>query len=152
MRFSNRRKAASILAALALTCAAAGASPQEQRKLPNPTIYLRGTDTYQNGGKEFTRYLIGVDNFAAYPDEMFAASPQLPPCGNNAKASRTWVDIYAQDGKRLYGFCGLAKASDLKDLWFALEAGAVPPSWVYIELNDRATNTKYKSNLADTTP
>jgi len=28
----------------------------------------------------------------------------------------------------------------------------VPPSWVYIELNDRQTNTKYKSNLAETTP
>jgi len=26
----------------------------------------------------------------------------------------------------------------------------VPPSYVYIEMNDRQTNTKYKSNLADT--
>jgi hypothetical protein len=27
----------------------------------------------------------------------------------------------------------------------------VPPSWVYIEMKDRKTNTKYKSNLAETT-
>jgi len=27
----------------------------------------------------------------------------------------------------------------------------VPPSWVYIEMTDRKTNTKYKSNLAETT-
>ena len=26
----------------------------------------------------------------------------------------------------------------------------VPPSYIYIEMNDRQTNTKYKSNLADT--
>jgi hypothetical protein len=32
-----------------------------------------------------------------------------------------------------------------------LEEGVIPPSYVYIELNDRQTNTKYKSNLADTT-
>ncbi|MDQ1557256.1 MAG: hypothetical protein QOD32_316, partial [Pyrinomonadaceae bacterium] len=25
------------------------------------------------------------------------------------------------------------------------------PSWVYIELTDRKTNTKYKSSLAETT-
>ncbi|PYS98373.1 MAG: hypothetical protein DMF65_10385 [Acidobacteria bacterium] len=82
---------------------------------------------------------------------MFAASPNLPPCGNNTKASRTWVDIYDQRGKRLYGFCALGKPSDLNHLWFALESGVVPPSWVYIEMTDRTTNTKYKSNLAETT-
>jgi hypothetical protein len=36
-------------------------------------------------------------------------------------------------------------------IWFALEEGVVPPSWVYIEMTDRQTGTKYKSNLADTT-
>ena len=74
----------------------------------------------------------------------------LPPCGNNTKAARTWVDFYDQSGKRLNGFCALSKPADLGSIWFALEAGTVPPSWVYIELNDRQTNTKYKSNLADT--
>ncbi len=78
-------------------------------------------------------------------------SPALPPCGANTKAARTWVDLYDQSGKRLNGFCALGKPADLNGIWFALETGAVPPSWVYIEMNDRKTNTKYKSNLADTT-
>jgi hypothetical protein len=97
------------------------------------------------------RYNYAVQNSADYPAELFAAAPQLPPCGTNKKASRTWVDIYDQHGKRLYGFCALAKSADLNQLWFALEDGVVPPSWVYIEMTDRATNTKYKSNLAETT-
>jgi hypothetical protein len=105
---------------------------------------------FQSGGKEFIRYRFEVDNFASYPDTIFAPSPELPPCGKNTKASRTWVDVYSQDGKRLQGFCAFGKASDLNSVWFALESDAVPPSWVYIELNDRTTNTKYKSNLADT--
>ena len=75
----------------------------------------------------------------------------MPPCGTNTKSARTWVDIYDQSGKRLYGFCALTKNDDLGKLWFALERNALPPSWIYIELNDRKTNTKYKSNLADTT-
>ena len=35
-------------------------------------------------------------------------------------------------------------------IWFALEKDVIPPSWVYIELSDRKTGTKYRSNLAET--
>jgi hypothetical protein len=152
MRFFNGRKAATLVALLILACAASVAPlrAQSPTPLPKPMLYLQRVEYVQTGGKELTRYYFGVENSAAYPDAMFAASPSLPPCGQNAKASRTWVDIYAQDGKRLNGFCTLGKASDLDGIWFSLEADAVPPSWVYIELNDRANNTKYKSNLADT--
>jgi len=120
--------------------------------LPNPVLYLIGTEAYQAGGKQFIRYEYDVLNKDSYPAEMFAAAPALPPCGANTKASRTWVDIFDSRGKRLYGFCALGKPSDLGKLWFALEPSVVPPSYVYIEINDRQTNTKYKSNLADTTP
>ncbi|HJP92630.1 MAG TPA: hypothetical protein VJ875_11795 [Pyrinomonadaceae bacterium] len=119
--------------------------------LPNPVLYFMGQEAFQTGGKEFIRYHFDVLNKQDYPDELFAASPELPPCGNNTKAARTWVDIYEQNGKRLNGFCALSKSADLNKLWFALEAAQVPPSWVYIELTDRKTGTKYKSNLADTT-
>ena len=82
---------------------------------------------------------------------MYAASPNLPPCGRNANASRTWIDFFDQSGKRLYGFCALAKPADLNGIYFAIEDSVVPPSWVYIEMTDRQTNTRYKSNLAETT-
>jgi hypothetical protein len=118
--------------------------------LPNPVLYLTGTEAYTAGGKQFIRYKYDVLNKGDYPDAMFAAAPALPPCGTNTKSSRTWVDIFDQRGKRLYGFCALSKASDLNKIWFALEEGVVPPSWIYIELNDRQTNTRYKSNLAET--
>ena len=119
--------------------------------LPNPVLYFLGHEFYETGGKQFIRYTYDVANKDAYPDDLFAASPDLPPCGQNTKASRTWVDIFDQNGKRLYGFCGFGKSSDLGKLWFALEVDKLPPSYVYIEMNDRKTPIKYKSNLADTT-
>jgi len=119
--------------------------------LPNPVLYLTGTEVYSTGGKQWTRYKYDVLNRDSYPAELFAAAPALPPCGANTKSSRTWVDFFDSRGKRLYGFCALGKAADLGTIWFALEVGAVPPSYVYIEMTDRQTNTKYKSNLADTT-
>jgi len=119
--------------------------------VPNPVLYLTGTEIYQASGKQFIRYRYDVLNKTDYPADFFAAAPALPPCGKNTKASRTWVDFFDQSGKRLYGFCALSKPADLASIWFALEDGVVPPSYVYIELIDRQTNTKYKSNLADTT-
>ena len=135
------------LAAFLLTSQGVASAPP----LPNPVLYLTGTEAYQASGKTWIRYKYDVFNKDEYPAEMFAAAPALPPCGANTKASRTWVDIYDSRGKRLYGFCALGKPADLGTIWFALEEGVVPPSFVYIEMNDRQTNTRYKSNLADTT-
>jgi hypothetical protein len=124
---------------------------QPQRPLPNPTLYLIAQEPFTLRGKRWVRYKYSVDNFEVYPNELFAAAPELPPCGNNTKAARTWVEVYDQSGKRLNGFCAFGKNADLNSVWFALEEDVIPPSWVYIELNDRKTNTKYKSNLAETT-
>lgn len=150
MRLNGLKLTRSFLACLALSCLA-GHTASARRVLPNPVLYLSTVEYYQTGGKDYVRYKYNVMNSAEYPADMFAAAPNLPPCGQNAKSSRTWVDIYDQQGKRLYGFCALGKPDDLNSIWFALEETVIPPSYVYIELNDRATNTKYKSNLADTT-
>ena len=139
-----RLKALSLVLALGLAGPARAAPP-------NPMLHMTGTEYYSAGGKNWVRHRYDVFNKAAYPDAMFAQAPNLPPCGLNTKASRTWVDIYDSTGKRLYGFCALGKTSDLGSLWFATEVGVVPPSWIYIEITDRQTNTKYKSNLAETT-
>ena len=136
---------------LAFATRGAVTAPRPAPVLPNPVLYLTVAEGFQANGKSWIRYKYDVLNKDAYPAELFAPAPALPPCGKNTKSSRTWVDFFDQSGKRLYGFCALGKPADLNGIWFALEDGVVPPSWVYIEMNDRQTNTKYKSNLADTT-
>ena len=121
-----------------------------QKLVPNPVLVFVGQEQFKRSGKEFTRYNFSVYNRADFPDELFAAAPELPPCGTNKNASRTWLDIFDQRGKRLNGFCALSKHGDLDGIWFALEKDVIPPSWVYIELSDRKTGTKYRSNLAET--
>ena len=153
MKFTAKKWNVSLLLALVtilfVTRDVATAPPPA---IPNPVLYLLGIESFQSGNKTFIRYKFDVLNRDDYPAEMFAAAPRLPPCGNNTKASRTWVDIFDQTGKRVNGFCALGKPADLNGIWFAFEEGTVPPSYVYIEMNDRQTNTKYKSNLADTAP
>lgn len=137
--------------AAAATLLAHSAHAQE-RPAPNPILALKGTEIYSAGGKNWVRYRFEVANRGAYPAAMFVASPSLPPCGNNTNASRSWIDFYDAQGKRLYGFCAITNPADLDKIWFAVEEGQLPPSWVYIEINDRQANRKYKSNLAETTP
>ena len=117
---------------------------------PKPILYLIGTEAYSTGGKNYIRLRYDVLNKAEYLAELFAAAPGLPPCGLNHNSSRTWVDFFDAAGHRIYGFCALGAPADLGKIWIAYEEGTIPPSSVYIELNDRQTNTKYKSNLADT--
>ena len=119
--------------------------------IPNPVLFLVGTQAYSVGATTYIRYNYQVFNNEDFPDSMFAAAPSLPPCGSNTNSARSWVDIFDQRGKRLYGFCALGKNDDLNAIWFALPIDQLPPSYIYIEINDRQTNTKYKSNLADTT-
>ena len=149
MTILSRKKAVLTVATLILVAATHGSAAAPVP--PNPVLYFLGAEYVQINGKQITRYRFDVLNKDQYPDDMFAQSPALPPCGANTKAARTWVDLYDQSGKRLNGFCALGKSADLNGIWFALETDVVPPSYIYIELNDRKTNTKHKSNLADTT-
>ncbi|HEY0408446.1 MAG TPA: hypothetical protein VGC89_22115 [Pyrinomonadaceae bacterium] len=150
MRLSVGRKATLLLAMLSLMALAADTVLTAPPPLPNPVAIYTGPEFYTTGGKHWQRYKFEVVNLEVYPNEMFAPAPDLPPCGSNTKSSRTWVDIYDQSGKRLNGFCALPNRDGLNKLWFALEEGVVPPSWIYIELTDRKTGTKYKSGLVDT--
>lgn len=124
---------------------------QVVQRLPNPILNFLGQEPSRVGSKNFIRYNYEVFNREAYPNELFAPSPELPPCGNNTNAARTWVTIHDQQGKRLNAFCALGNHDNLNGIWFALESDVIPPSYVYVEFEDRKTSIKYKSNLADST-
>ena len=119
--------------------------------LPDPEIVIQGTEDYVDYyGNNYTRYLISVINWPDYPDEMFASSPGLPPCGLNTGASRTWVSIYSGDGSYIYGFCALSSSEHLDDIWFGIPQGDIPPKCIYITLTDRLCNETYTSACVPT--
>ena len=151
MSLSIGKKGTVILTSLVLMALAANSGWTAALLPPNPVLVFMGPEFFDANGKQWTRYKYAVDNREDYPKELFAAAPELPPCGANTKAARTWVDLYEQSGNRLNGFCALGSHNGLGQIWFALERDAVPPSWIYVEMTDRKTNSKYKSNLAETT-
>ena len=120
--------------------------------LPAPELVMTGKEDFVLGGKAYTRYEISVTNWDLYPAELFEAAPDLPPCGTNTEASRTWIEIYDQDGGKIYGFCSLSSPEGLRQLWFDVERGAANPKSVYIVLTDRRCDAVYVSNMVSISP
>jgi hypothetical protein len=111
--------------------------------LPNPVLALKNFDPEPGS----TTYNLTVTNRAVYPNTLFNASPNLPPCGANTSASRTWVDIYnGATNEFIFGFCSLGSSADLDGIWFAVPTGNSPPPSVYIRMTDRLTGNVYQSN------
>ena len=123
--------------------------PRPVRPLSLPTPQLALTGRTEEAG--LTRFRLVVSNWEDYADSFFAASPDLPPCGSNTTASRTWVDIIDADaGTRVYGFCALAAARDLTSLWFAVPAGGSVSAHIRVKLTDRRANVERLSNVVET--
>ncbi len=111
-----------------------------------------GTEAYAAAAGKFIRYRLDVPNKMSFPADLFIASPGLPPCGTNANASRSWLDVFDAKGTRLYGFCALGSPTDLGTVWFAVPEGTPAPGAVYIEIWDRLTNKRYRSNPVELAP
>ena len=111
--------------------------------MPNPKVFLISK---QIDGS-FTRYWFSVANRANFPNVLFVASPNLPPCGLNTNASRTWLHIFNGNGTRIYGYCALSANSQMAKLSFAVPTASPQPKSFFITLHDRRCNRTVKSNV-----
>jgi len=116
--------------------------------LPSPQLELKGTEEYEDAyGNPFIRYRLTIVNRSVFPDVLFKSASHLPPCKKNKNSSRTWIDIYDDNGGcPVYGFCAFSSSKGLDRLWFAIPKGDSPPSYIYVILKDRQCNIEYKSN------
>lgn len=105
--------------------------------LPRPKLKLVSVTDGSGPAGPTKIYEISVENHADYEDALFIASPVLPPCGNNANASRTWVNIYNELDQRLYGHCMIKSGSELASLKFIIPASQKQPKEIFIDLVDR---------------
>lgn len=115
--------------------------------LPAPQLEFVGREDYEVNAAKGIRYKLSVTNRASHPDFLWRPSSNLPACGKNQNAARTWVEVFGSPGgKRLAGFCGLRTSEDLGHLWFPEPSGEKAPACVYIVMTDRQTGKKYMSN------
>jgi hypothetical protein len=114
--------------------------------MPKPRLGLIRTDDVTEKGLRLRMYTIEITNSSEFSDELFAASPDLPPCGTNANSSRTWINIYIDNGRRVYGWCAIHSNGELSSLKFNIPADDPQPSKFYVEFVDRREGKVIKSN------
>jgi hypothetical protein len=119
-------------------------------ELPDPIVQVAqcGNINYYHSSYSYV-YELSVANWDEFPDELFEPAPDLPPCGINTNAARTWVDIYSETGAYLYGFCAFEENESLDNLWFAVSQNGQHPDSIYIVLTDRRCNRQYISEMMD---
>jgi hypothetical protein len=109
--------------------------------LPNPILSYVVDTTYYG-----IFYNLVVSNISSFPDDLFKAAPDLPPCGYNTHASRTWVYLIDSNDNSINGWCGIESASELNTVFFIPEGDSLLKG-VYIKLEDRRCGIEYKSNI-----
>ena len=120
----------------------------EVGEIPLPELVFIGSEQVEVRGNQFIRYYFSIENWAEYPAILFESAPDLPPCGLNTEASRTWVNFYdAENDKRISGNCGVSSPETLASFrGFGVMLGLTPPEVIYVELEDRREDKKYRSN------
>jgi hypothetical protein len=124
--------------------------PSETAKLqgkPQPLLSFKGTETMIIRGEEFVAYNLTINNWKDFTADLFLPAPDLPPCGLNKNASRTWVTIYnAKNDSAIYSYCGMNSPKELSSFSFRVKKGDKPPERVYVSIDDRRKGTKYRSD------
>lgn len=88
-----------------------------------------------------------ITNYGNYPNSLFVGRPDLPPCGSNASASRTWLEILDKNNNYIYGFCSIGASIDLRNLWFYRNKNQAPVEAFKIRIRDRSTGIQSESSL-----
>ena len=130
--------------AILLLLLAGPSIPLPAQDIPKPVLAFRGTD---HNGSGYTQYKFEISNYSEYPAALFEAAPDLPPCGRNPNASRTWIEIFDDQGSYVYGFCALKQPAELQNLWFARRTGADPPKSIRVVVKDRKAGKQSEAEL-----
>ena len=117
--------------------------------LPKPDLRFVNARDVVISEKRFRMYEIEVVNRAEFLNELFVPAPDLPPCGRNTNASRTWIEFFNEKGDRIYGHCAINSNEKLKAVMFMVPAEAKQPAKVFVDFNDRRENNTVRSNTVD---
>lgn len=135
----------------ALTLCAAARAQVTTRPLPSPKIDLLGIDPNSTGsdGQTYTAISIKVPNWKSYNATLFERSPDLPPCGGNNLAARTWLTFHgsaaSQMTKPIYAFCAIGGPDEMQKLTFNVKKEEMPDILILV-MEDRRGGKKYTSN------
>jgi hypothetical protein len=113
-------------------------------------LYLEEVSPFSSGEDNWFTYHLRITNTDIIPEDMFASAPDLPACGLNEEASRTYMHIYDQNDTLLTTYCGIESPDELEAFAFNINAANPQPEMLKIELEDRRCYSLHESVWVDT--
>jgi hypothetical protein len=111
--------------------------------------YITNVAPYDSDTK---RYTLTITNWYDIPPELFVPSPELPACGLNDQASRTYISFYGSKGALYFTGCTARDGTSsefLKNLTVNIDDDDVQSDpYIYLQLHDRACDQYINSNYA----
>ncbi len=97
------------------------------------------------------RYIITILNWYDLPEDMFVESPELPVCGINDRASRTYERIFGDDTGFYFSGCGAKGPGAFpSEFSFGFNTSGTMDDYIYIEFYDRKCDEYFRTNFMDT--
>lgn len=98
------------------------------------------------------KYTLTIANWYDVPPELFIKSPELPACGLNYQAGRTYIRIFGSEGSFYFSGCagGDGTSSEfLKNISVYIDDDEQLDQFIYLELWDRKCDLYLHSTYAD---
>ena len=117
---------------------------------PDLHIQLYVTDVVEHDA-DTLKYTLSVANWYDIPPELLAPAPELPACGLNDQAGRTYIRIFGDEGSFFFSGCGAwgdgTSSENLKHIQILVDDDETD-DYVYIQFWDRKCDTYMKSVYA----
>jgi hypothetical protein len=136
------------LAAAAAGCGDDPAGSDGPHPLPAPELDYLGREPSGDPGVPDALW-VEMTNFGDYDFALFAEAPDLPPCGENPRAARTWIELHLDETPN-HSYCGPFASPPLPDtrmLAVFHDPSDPPPTVITVELWDRATDRRVEANI-----
>jgi thiol-disulfide isomerase/thioredoxin len=114
-------------------------------RIPKPKLTANSTKTVLTSSTRNQSYMLRVQNWASFPDELFEAASDLPPCNQERTAStRLEITVWNEDDQVLSTTCGMTKAESLQAIPLTI-SGRSRIERVRVQMKDRLTGNAVQS-------
>lgn len=117
--------------------------------LPKLRMFVDKRTSYDVSGTPRYRFNVKITNLDVIPEALFVPAPDLPACGLNTNASRTYVRFYDENDAQLGSYCAVYDKNVINGLSFSIPQSSPLPKAVKMVLEDRRCETSHDSIYVD---
>jgi thiol-disulfide isomerase/thioredoxin len=114
-------------------------------RIPKPKLNSKNIKTVLSSGDRTQSYMLQVQNWASFPDELFELARGLPPCNRDGNGStRLEISVLNEEDQVLSTTCGMTKSESLQAIPITI-SGRSKIERVRVQLKDRLTGNTVQS-------